>query len=398
MMPEHTAMPDLEIKALLHDVVQAGPAGDDVITDAEPQLKALRGEVAELKGELERWQRVARRPALIQRSATEGDLHAQAFLDGYVRKGLSQGLAGLESKALNITTAGEGGYAIPESLDQTIERKLRDISPIRAIASVVQVGSADYKKLIVTAGAASGWVAETGARTETASPQFTEIVPPMGELYANPAATQPMLDDAQFDVETWLAEEIALEFAQKEAVAFITGNGTNKPKGFLSYTSAATSDASRAFGTLQHVATGTSAGFPASNPADKLIDLVQALRPAYRSEAVFVMNSKTLAVIRKFKDTTGQFLWQPSLMADQPDMLLGYPVVEAEDMPDIGADSLSVAFGNFRRGYVIAERGPVRVLRDPYSNKPFIHFYSTQRLGGAVVNSEAIKLLKFGTA
>jgi HK97 family phage major capsid protein len=220
-------------------------------------------------------------------------------------------------------------------------------------------------------------------------------VPASGELYANPAASQQMLDDAMFDVEAWLAQEIATEFARAEGAAFVGGTGTNQPLGFLTSPNSAALDAARPMGTLQFIGTGTAGAFPASNPADKLIDLVQSLRSPYRQGAVFVMNSSTAAQIRKFKTSTGQFLFQPGLTAGQPDTLLGYPLIEAEDMPDIAANSLSIAFGNFKAGYVIAERNATQVLRDPYSHKPYVHFYATKRVGGAVVNSEAIKLLKF---
>jgi len=276
-----------------------------------------------------------------------------------------------------------------------IDATLKSISPIRAIANVVRTGSAGYRKLVASGGFASGWASETGARAETTTPVFNEIAPPRGELFANPAASQAMLDDAMFDVEGWLAQEIANEFARAEGAAFVSGDGTNKPKGFLAYATSNLADATRAFGTLQHVATGAAGAFAASNPADKLIDLVQALRAPYRQGASFVMNAATLAAIRKFKTSDGAFLWQPGLSVGQPATLLGYPVVESADMPDIAADSLSIAFGNFHAGYVIAERSETSILRDPFSNKPFVHFYAVKRIGGAVTNSEAIKVMKF---
>ena len=204
----------------------------------------------------------------------------------------------------------------------------------------------------------------------------------MGELFANPSASQAMLDDAAFDVEEWLAGEIAAEFASAEGAAFVGGSGVNRPKGFLQQPVAATADATRPFGTLQYLPTGTAGDFGA-NGQERLVDLVQSLRPGYRQGAVFVMNAATLARIRKFKTSDGAFLWQPSLAAGQPATLLGYPVVEAEDMPDVAAGSLSIAFGNFRLGYLIAERSETAILRDPYSNKPFVGFYATKRIGAA---------------
>ena len=315
------------------------------------------------------------------------------MFEGFLRSGSG----GVEMKAFTGASDAAGGYAVPDSIDAQIDAALKSISPIRAIANVVRVGSNGYRKLVTSGGTPSGWAAETGARAETDTPVFNEVAPPMGELFANPAASQTMLDDAAFDVESWLASEIAMEFAQAEGAAFVSGNGTNKPKGFLSATTASTADGVRAFGSLQYVPTGSAGAF-AANPEEKLIDLVQTLRAPYRQGAVWVMNSAVLARIRKFKTSDGAFLWAPSLAAGQPATLLGYPVVEAEDMPDIAANSLSVAFGNFKAGYLIAERGETQVLRDPYSNKPYVHFYATKRVGGMVSNSEAIKLLKFSAS
>ncbi len=351
----------------------------------------------QIKARVDAFTKAAARPALGGVTTHNAkDLEQKtAFVDRYIRRGFTDGV---ESKALTVGVPGEGGFAVPQLIDQLIEKRLRDISPIRAIAQVVQVSSSGYRKLVSSAGLASGWVAETAARPETVTTTFAEVVPPSGDLYANPAATQAMLDDAVFDVENWLSEEIAREFAQKEGAAFINGTGVARPKGFLTYATATTADAARAFGTLQYLATGVAGAFPATNPADRMIDLIHALRPAYRQGAVFVMNSKTLSQVRKFKDSTGQFLWQPSLQAGVAATLLGYSVIEAEDMPDVGADTLSIAFGNFNAGYVIADRTGVRILRDPYSNKPYVQFYATKRTGGAVTNSEAIKLLKFSVA
>jgi HK97 family phage major capsid protein len=328
---------------------------------------------------------VVDRPALDGARASDKD----AGFGSFVRTG-----ATVEMKAFTGVSGDAGGYAVPREIDAEVGRALVAASPIRGIASVVQVGSAGYRKLVTTGGTPSGWAAEAGPRPGTATPVFAEIAPPSGELYANPSASQAMLDDAAFDVEQWLADEIATEFARAEGAAFVSGNGVGRPRGFLAYPTTAESDSVRAFGTLQHLASGAAGDFGAA-PENRLIDLVQSLRPPYRQGACFVMNSSTLARLRKFKTSDGAFLWQPSLSAGQPATLLGYPVVEAEDMPDIGAGSLSIAFGNFRAGYLIAERSETAILRDPYTNKPFVGFYATRRVGGCVANSEAIKLMKF---
>ena len=360
----------------------------------------LQGErIAALEADLSAMRVAMQRPALdgVKGGAPGnfGDPARSAFVDRYLRQGQE---AGVELKSFSGASGASGGYAVPREIDQLIDATLKGISPIRAIANVVRTGTAGYRKLVSAGGIVSGWASETGARGETGTPSFNEIVPPGGELFANPAASQAMLDDAQFDVEGWLASEIAREFAVAEGAAFVTGNGTNKPKGFLTYTTTNEGDTVRAFGSLQYVASGAAGGFAASNPQDRLIDLIQSLRAPYRQGACFVMNSATLSVIRKMKTSDGAFLWQPGLSAGQPATLLGYPVVEAEDMPDIAAGSLSIAFGNFAMGYVIAERSETSILRDPFSNKPFVHFYAVKRIGGGVANSEAIKLMKFAAS
>lgn len=331
---------------------------------------------------------------VVERPALDGARVEQAdgAFAGFVRTGTV-----LEMKAFTGVTGDAGGYAVPREVDGEIARVLKGISPIRAIANVVTVGSAGYRKLITTGGTPSGWAAETAARPETASPVFAELVPPMGELYANPSASQAMLDDAAFDVEAWLAGEIATEFARAEGAAFVGGNGVNRPKGFLTAPVSTAKDTTRALGTLQYLPSGAAEDFGAA-PDERLLDLVHSLRAPYRQGASFVMNANTLARIRKFKTADGMPLWQPSLAAGQPATLLGYPVVEAEDMPDIAANALSIAFGNFQAGYLIAERGETAILRDPYSNKPFVTFYATRRIGGCVSDSEAIKLMKFATS
>ncbi|MEO7177512.1 MAG: phage major capsid protein, partial [Allosphingosinicella sp.] len=245
-------------------------ASFEVLERESEDVAQLREEMAQLKGRMDAQAVAAGRPAL---SGASGQ--SSPFVDSYLRKGLE---SGVELKALAGTTDAAGGYAVPEEIDAEIGRLLTSISPIRAIANVVKVGSAGYRKLVTAGGTPSGWVSETAGRPETSTPTFIEVAPPFGELYANPAASQAMLDDAAFDVEAWLAQEIATEFARAEGSAFVGGNGVNRPKGFLAGPTSAQSDASRPFGTLQYLGTGEVAGFGA-DPADKLIDLVQALRP-----------------------------------------------------------------------------------------------------------------------
>ncbi len=355
---------------------------DGAVAAEAPEIAALRSEVGRLAGLVSA--RPVERPALAGAKAETGS--------DWLRKG---GDGASEVKAASVGSPAKGGVAVPTEIDAVIARVLQNGSPIRGLAQVVDIGSANYRKLITTSGVVSGWVSEVAARPETETPDFAEIAPPMGELYANPAASQAMLDDAMFDVESWLGEEIGREFARAEGMAFINGDGVNKPRGFLQAPVSALGDAARSFGSLQFVASGAAGNFPAGSPQDRLIDLVQSLASPYRQGATWVMNSATLARIRKMKDGSGAFIWQPALAADQPATLLGYPVVEADAMPDVAADSLSIAFGNFRAGYLIAQRPETMVLRDPYSHKPFVHFYATRRVGGTVIDSRAIKLMRF---
>lgn len=351
---------------------------------AEADIDGLRGDMDEVKGRLDRMGRGSRAPL----EGGRGSAEVKGFVDGYLRQGRET-----EVKAVQGTVPADGGYAVPREIDAAIARLLTNVSPIRQIAQVVQVGTSGYRKLVTLGGTASGWASETAARPETGTPTFAEIAPPSGDLYANPAASQAMLDDAAFDLEAWLASEIATEFGRAEGAAFVNGNGTNRPKGFLTAPTSAQDDAARAFGTLQFVATGHATALGDTIELT-LIDLVHSLKAGHRQGASWVMNSATLAEVRKLKTDDGAFLWQAGLAAGQPDRLLGYPVVEAEDMPDIAGNAFPIAFGNFKAGYLIAERSATSILRDPFTNKPFVHFYATKRIGGQVLDSEAIKLLK----
>lgn len=365
-------------------------ASFDIVERQEAQdaaLATLRSDVEEVKGRLEKVSRAASRPLLDGAGVAAGP-EVKGFVDGYLRHGRET-----ELKSMTTAVGADGGFAVPKEIDAMIARRMVEISPIRSVANVVRTGTSGFRRLISTGGTASGWVSETGARPETASPKLAEIIPPMGELYANPSATQAMLDDAAFDLEGWLANEIGTEFARAEGAAFINGTGTNQPMGFLSVTASAAGDAARAFGALQFIGSGNATGL-GPTPETKLIDLVCQLKAPLRQGAVWVMNSTTLAAVRKLKSADGAFLWQAGLMDGQPDRLLGYAVIEAEDMPDVAANQFPIAFGNFKAGYLITERRQTTILRDPYTNKPYVQFYATRRVGGQVMDSDAIKLLR----
>ncbi len=318
--------------------------------------------------------------------------HKSAF-DAYIRSGESAGLRALEVKAMSIGTPADGGYLVPEEVEHEIGKRLAAISPIRSIASVREISSNTYKKPFMTAGPATGWVGETASRPQTNSPTLDELSFPAAELYAMPAATTALLEDSAVNIDAWIATEVEQVFAAQEGTAFVNGDGTNKPKGFLQYDKVA--EASWAWGSIGFIETGAAGAFPTATPTDPLIDLVYALKAGYRQNASFVMNRKTQSAIRKLKDDDGHYLWQPPSQVGMRAGLLTFPVVEAEDMPNMASNSYSIAFGDFNRGYLVVDRQGVRVLRDPYSAKPYVLFYTTKRVGGGVQDFDAIKLLKF---
>ncbi len=321
-------------------------------------------------------------------------LQHKAAFENYVRKGDDGRLRELESKALSVGSDPDGGYLVPDETERSVNSLLKDVSPIRTIAGIRQVSGSVFKKPFATTGADTGWVAETATRPETNTPTLAELTFPTMELYAMPAATSSLLDDSAVNIDEWLAEEVRIAFAEQEGQAFVSGDGVNKPQGFLSYTTV--DNASWTWGNVGFIATGAAGDFPATDPGDILIDLVYAVRAGYRAKGHFVMNRSTQGEIRKMKDVDGNYLWQPAASPGETPTLLGFPVMEAEDMPDIATDSLSVAFGDFSRGYLIVDRVGIRVLRDPYSNKPYVLFYTTKRVGGGIQDFDAIKLLKFG--
>jgi HK97 family phage major capsid protein len=313
-----------------------------------------------------------------------------------VRSGESAGLRALETKAMSVGSNPDGGYLVPSEVETEIGKRLTLISPIRSIAGVREISANVYKKPFMTAGPAVGWVGETDVRAQTNSATLAELSFPAMELYAMPAATATLLEDTAVNIDEWIAGEVEQVFAAQEGTAFVSGDGTNKPKGFLSYTTIA--EASWAWTKIGYVATGTAGDFDADAPIDAIIDLVYALKSGYRQNGNFVMNRKTQAAVRKLKDADGQYLWSPPLQAGGRASLLTFPVIEAEDMPDIAANAYPIAFGDFRRGYLVVDRQGVRVLRDPFSAKPYVLFYTTKRVGGGVQDFDAIKLLKFAAS
>ena len=380
--------------------LEKGLAHSDELARSTAIFTDLSKTQDEIKRTLENIQAKSNRPGFGgdidgEEKATAAE-HKKAFR-GYMAKGNDTGLAALEQKALAISTnaGADGGYAVPKVIDSMMEALVVNISPIRSLANVVQTSTKDYHKRVNLKGATSAVAAETGARAATNTPTLADITINAYDIYANPQATQQMLDDVFFNAEAWLADELAEEFGRQEGSLFISGTGSSQPKGLLAPTLVATADASRAFGSVEFVGTGVSGAFPASNPSDILLTLASKVKARYRQNAKWVLNKATLFTIAAFKDTGGRYIFNPIAAPNVPATLLGYEVVEAEDMPTIAASSYSVLFGDFKRAYTIVDRIGTRVIRDPFSNKPYIGFYTTKRIGGSVVNTEAYKALKF---
>lgn len=346
---------------------------------AEAEISKLQASIDDLS--------VQMAAAQMNGGAGKLDKEAQAAVDATV----SFMKSGEVRADLKKSDDSNGGYLVPKEWDRTITDKLRTVSPLRKLFKVQTTSKPKFSKLYNMHGAGSGWVGEEDTRAKTDTPTFKSLDFDTGEIYANPAATQQMLDDAEINLEAFLADEVKTEFAVAENKAFISGDGQKgKPTGLLTYAEGGTNATKHPLGAIKVVKSGNAAAVT----ADSVIDLVYSLPAEYSQGAGFMMNRKTLAAVRKLKDGQGNYLWQPSYQQDQPSTLCGYPVYEVADMPDVAANALCIAFGDFNRAYMILDRKGVSILRDPYTNKPFVQFYTTKRVGGGVDNPEACVLLK----
>lgn len=301
--------------------------------------------------------------------------------------------------AMSVGDNPSGGYFVPPDMSGSIHAKVFEISPMRQLATVESTRSDALEGPYEDDEAGVDWVGETAARSNTTTPTRGMWRIPVHELHAQPKTTQKLLDMAP-NVEGWLSDKVSRKFAREESTQFVTGDGSFKPKGLLSQANATTDDATRAWGTVQYVITGVSADFPAApNGGDVFMDAWGKLKAAYRGNARWLMSRATLAAAMKEKDSNGAYVWQPNFQQNALGInILGYPVVEVEDMPALAANSLSIAFGDFREAYTIVDGVGMRVLRDPFTDKPHVLFDTYKRVGGEVVNSEAFKLIKFGTS
>jgi HK97 family phage major capsid protein len=383
-------------------------SADDPLVEARAALGDFIEEFRGFRGRLETRLRThedriamidrkaAARPALS--AAAELETPHRKALGAYLRSGDEGGLRTLtvEGKGMTTLVGGDGGFLVDQQTAQQIAAVRGGADTLRSVATVVAVESGSYEALVDQDDLETAWASENGVIAETGTPTLTRIVIPLHEIAAMPRASQRLLEDSAFDVECWLSRCIADRFARAENAAFVSGDGVDKPKGFLAHPTAPAASAD--WGSIGYVASGAPGLFGGSDPSDSIVDLVYSLGARYRANAVFVMNSKTASVVRKMKDAEGRFFWAESLSLEQPARLLGHRVVINEEMPDVAPGAFAIAFGDFRAGYTIVERPDLRILRDPYSAKPHVQFYASQRVGGDVTDFSAIRLLKLAVS
>jgi HK97 family phage major capsid protein len=297
-------------------------------------------------------------------------------------------------RAAATKTDSEGGYLAPVEWDRTISKRQKQVSPMRQHSSVISISGAGFKKAYSDRNVGSGWVGETAARPATTTPGLTTLDFGLGEVYANPAASQGLIDDAEINIEEWLADEVSVEFDRQEGIAFLSGNGVNKPHGVLTYVTGGEFAGRHPFGPIEAVNSGAAAGVT----GDGLIDITTALQAEFAPNAKFFMNRASTGAFRKLKNADGAYLWQPSIALGVPATLLGEEVVDMPGMPAVGAGAVPLLYGDMAETYQVIDRIGIRVLRDPYTNKPFVHFYTTKRVGGGVKNPDAMKALRIGAA
>ncbi len=343
-------------------------------------------QIEKLNNNIDKLQATVHRPMSETKSSNSvgNNEYKKAFCN-YLRKGTDYGLSNLEVKYLSAGKDTDGGYLVTPQMSDEIIKSVVDISPMRQICKVTMISGDALEVIEDTEEAFAGWTSETEGRSETATPQIGKRVIPVHELYAQPKATQKLVDDASIDIEKWLSEKVVDVFSRKENAAFISGDGEGKPRGILSY------EAGKEWGKIEQVLSGENG----SITAEGIINLYYSLKEIYAVKGKFLMSRAAVQAVRMLKDTTnGKYLWQPSLTAGTPDTLLGAEVLQSADMPNVSNGALAIAFGDFSSAYQIVDRQGIRVLRDPFTEKPFVKFYTTKRVGGDIVNFEALKLLK----
>ena len=383
---------DARVKAL-----ETNGKVDPLLTEKVERINAAITEMSAMKRQLEAVETAVARQefpggGLFREDPLKAE-HAKAF-GTWMRKGLDVGLKDLEVKAeLSTLSDPDGGFLVPDAIPAAMITVAQAMSVMRNICAVQSIGIPEWKELVDAGGESAEWVAEKTTRAETDTPVLKEVTIVPKELSAKPKVTQTLLDDANYDVEGWIGRFIGRAFAAKEGTAFISGDGVASPKGIAAYTMI--TNASYSWGSVGYVP-GAHASL-LNNP-DKLVDLQHALKVGYRAGARWLMNDLTLSVIRKFKDGDGNYIFTPGLTAGADDILLGKPISYDDYVADIGANAYPIFFGNFKEAYLIVDRIGIRMLRDPYSSKPYVEFYTTKRVGGGIRNYEALKALKIATS
>lgn len=359
---------------------------DDVVLTA--QVDRINAEIGKIESAMDA---ALAKLAAASLGAPEGprDPEYTDQFNAYFRRGVESSRLN-EVKAAATKTDGEGGYLAPVEWDRTIGNKLKQVSAIRQYASVQTISGAGFSKVFSDRNVGSGWVGETAARPATTTPALTSLGFTIGEIYANPAASQGLIDDAEVDIEAWLADEVETEFARQEGIAFLSGDGANKPHGLLTYVTGGTAAARHPWGAIEAISSGNAALLT----GDGFLSLIYGLPEEHEANARLFMNRTTAGAARKLKDGQGNYLWQPSYEAGQPATISGVPIAHLPAMPAVAANAIVALYGDMAETYQVVDRIGIRVLRDPYTNKPFVHFYTTKRVGGGVKNPDAMKALK----
>jgi HK97 family phage major capsid protein len=368
-----------EIKAGKTDVVTTNAL--DKINETLDELTAAIDEQAKITA-----------AAKLGNGAVIGDIQADpeytAAFKAHMRRG-DKAPADIQA-AMNKGTDADGGYLAPIEWDRTIGEKLKQISPMRAESRVITISVAGFKKYFGDRNVGSGWVGETASRPATSTPQIGVLDFTPGELFANPAITQQLLDDAAVDLEAWLGSEVDTEFARQEGIGFTSGDGVNKPFGVHTYVEGAANATRHPYGPIKVKNSGAATAFT----GDGILDLMYDLPTQFAANAKFHMNRLAMGAARKLKDGQGNYLWQPSYASGQPQTLAGAAIVEHPDFPLVAAGNIAALYGDMEATYLVVDRIGIRVLRDPFTNKPFVHFYTTKRVGGGVHNPEPMRALK----
>ena len=366
--------------------IEAEKAPDALI---EEKLQRIENDMRKYEAQLQKSQRPPLAPYGGQDTARE----TKAAMESYIRKGKTGPYDALQRKGMSVGSEADGGYLVPDATELAILKALQAESPMRRLCDVITISTATYKRPFAISGAAAGWVAETALRPGTDSPKQAGLSFPAMELYASPAATKQLLDDSAIDIENWLLEETNAAFGAQESRAFITGDGVAMPRGILDYPRASAKNA--AHGQMGTVLGGIGGAFDDEAPADAFMEVIHSVNARYRANGAFVMNRTTLSAVRRLKNADGDYLMQPRLTDTLENRLLGFPVEECEEMPDLADGVAAIAFGDFKRGYLIVDRQGVQILRDPFSAKPYVLFYATKRVGGGVQDFNAVRLMVF---